>query len=196
MIDMVHDIQASYRKVVESMSRPGVVTNIFNEAKNLDFSVDLYKPTLVLILMLFDTEITFKLYSDDENDSIKIINQLTYANSVHESEADYIIIAERNNEINFSKALKKAKLGDSINPQSSATLIVEVKNIDCTKKLELKGPGILNSNFVNVECDDGWVDVRDMKNAEYPTGVDIIFVDKKGNLVCIPRTTQIQKEVD
>lgn len=66
-------------------------------------------------------------------------------------------------------------------------------NISNDKELILKGPGIKDKNYIKVDISGNWVEKRELKNIEYPLGVDTIIIDKNSNLICLPRTTQISK---
>lgn len=52
--DYVHDVQNGYRKVLNSMARPGVVENLNEEASNIDSEIEAYKSTVFMMLMLLD----------------------------------------------------------------------------------------------------------------------------------------------
>ena len=72
-LDLVHDIQAVYRKTVDSMARPGLITNIHEQAAKLSLSTGAFNSSLILALMLFDTETKFKVYSLQETEITKWI---------------------------------------------------------------------------------------------------------------------------
>ncbi|GIP25072.1 carbon-phosphorus lyase subunit PhnH [Paenibacillus sp. J23TS9] len=191
--DAVHDIQRAYRKVVDSISRPGWISDLTAEADNADAEWGGLPATWVLALMLLDTEVTFCIYSQREHELTRLLNQLTFATRTEPEKADYIFILHDANEGDLLKALQSAKLGTLQDPHTSATVIVESGELSGDFELSLKGPGIENESFVRISLAPGWLEARAEKNAEYPLGLDMLVVDENNNLLCLPRTTQIEE---
>ncbi len=194
-LDIVHDLQAVYRKLVNALARPGRLADLTKEAAVIreDGNKECPASMLLIALTLFDQEVTFKVISDKEETITKIINQLTYAKSVEVEEADYILILQDAETGVLNKAIESAKPGTLKDPHSSATIIIEVNKITDEPALELKGPGIKTTEFVHVELKEKWVEARQMKNKEYPLGIDLMFVDQNDQLLSVPRTTQISE---
>ncbi len=194
-LDLVHDIQRAYRNVVDAMSKPGLISNIKAQADKIDLGIDCFKSTAVLVLMLFDTEITFKVFSDREANFTKLINQLTYAKAVEAQYADFILVLNDVMPSDLEVAFKKANPGDLKNPHESATIIIEADTLNNDRNLVLTGPGIDGENYISVQGVANWVELRAERNSEYPLGIDLIFTDLSDNILGIPRTTQIEKRV-
>lgn len=190
-LDLVHDIQKAYRSVVASMSRPGHITNIIEEANKVDLDIDFYDATFVLMLMLLDAEVSFKIFSRNEEKITKFVSRLTYAKPESVKNASFIFVMKDAEAGGLEEAIEKAYEGDLIDPHKSATIIVEAMNITNDKEIILTGPGIKDENYIKVDLDKNWIEKRRFKNIEYPLGVDIIMVDKRANMICIPRTTKI-----
>lgn len=190
-LDLVHDIQKAYRSVVDSMSRPGHINNIKDQADKVDLDIDFYNATLILMLMLLDAEVSFKVFSKNEEEITKFISQLTYAKPESIENANFIFVMTDAENSHIEEAFDKAYEGDLINPHGSATIIVEAKGITNDREIILTGPGIKDENHIRVDINKGWIEKHREKNVEYPLGVDIIMVDEKANLICIPRTTKI-----
>lgn len=194
-LDLVHDIQKAYRKIVDSMSRPGLISNIKDQAGKVDMEIGCFKSTMVLILMLFDTEVTFKLISERKDEITKRINQLTYAKATEAHSADFILVLQDARPWDVERAFRAAHPGDLMDPHKSATMIIEAGNLSNDQDLTLTGPGIDQESHVKIQTTDHWVALRAEKNAEYSLGIDLIFTDLNHNILCIPRTTQIAKRV-
>ncbi|EHQ89975.1 phosphonate C-P lyase system protein PhnH [Desulfosporosinus youngiae] len=194
-LDLVHDIQAAYRKTLDSMSRPGLISNIRNQADKVNIESGCLNSTLVMVMMLLDTEVKFKVYSEREAEINKLINQLTYAKATEAESANYILVLKDSKPEDFEKAFRKAYPGDLLDPHAAATIIVEAESLSNDRMLTLTGPGIANERYINVKTIDDWVDLRSEKNSEYPLGIDLIFTDPNDNILCLPRTTQILKQV-
>lgn len=195
VLDLVHDIQAVYRKTINSMSRPGLISNITDQADKVNMEISCFGSTLVLVRMLFDTEVTFKVCSEREAEVVKLINQLTYAKATEVESADYILILNDAKPEDFEEAFRGAYPGDLLDPHKAATLIIEADYVGNDHALTLTGPGIETECTIDVKTTDGWVDLRAEKNSEYPLGIDLIFTDWYDNILCLPRTTQITKQV-
>jgi len=192
-LDMVHDIQAVYRKALDSMSRPGLISNIQDQAAKVNMEIGCFDSTIVLVLMLFDTEVKFKVFSEGEGEINKLIKQLTYAKATEAESANYILVSKDSKPQDFEEAFTKAYPGDLLDPHKAATIIIEADSLSNDQMLTLTGPGIENENYINVKTIDDWVGLRVRKNSEYPMGIDLIFTDPQANILCLPRTTQIAK---
>lgn len=193
-LDSIHDLQGVYRKVLNAMARPGVIENIKEEAEKVDIELDCFKGTFLLMLMLLDAEVTFNIVSKNSMNVTSLISQLTYGRVKPLEEADYIFVLKDVTSEELGLAYRKGKLGDLVNPNSSATIIAEFEEIKEGKELKFVGPGIKDANRISISEDKAWIKVREEKNQEYPLGIDGIYVDKNGNVVCLPRTTQIKEE--
>ncbi len=191
-LDMVHDIQNAYRKVLDSMSRPGIINNIYEQAQMIDIDVKCSKVAIILALMLLDTEVTFKVAGIYEKEIERLINQLTYAEIVNAGDAGFIFILNDATQSAADEAIESAHPGDLMNPHNSATIIMEARAFSGGSSVSLTGPGIDGSISVEMDYSHQWIDIREQKNLEYPIGVDMIFFDDSGKLMCIPRTTIIR----
>lgn len=192
-MDLVHDLQSAYRKVLFSMSRPGIVSNLELEAAKVDLDAPCYPGTLLLALMLLDTEVSFKVVSPQEASLTRLLSQLTYARVIKCQEADFIFILADADGQNLEDALGAAKPGILTDPHCSATVIVEADKIASGQRLALSGPGIENEHLVEIKAAGQWLKKREEQIKEYPLGIDMIFLDAGGQVICIPRTTTIEE---
>jgi len=190
-LDLVHDTQMVYRKLLKCMSRPGYIESIESQSKKIDFDISFYTGTLVNMYMLLDGEVTFNIVSKNKDIITNFVNQLTYAKATTLEEADFIFILSDAPKNSLEEAFKRAKLGTLIDPHKSATIIVEVEKLSSEKKYLLKGSGIEDLCHVNIITNGLFVEERKNKNIEYPLGVDTIFIDREDQIMCLPRTTQI-----
>ncbi|MFE5318871.1 phosphonate C-P lyase system protein PhnH [Paenibacillus sp. NPDC056579] len=193
-LDMVHDIQTVYRKVIDSMSRPGTITELSEEAGKLEREGSMMPSTLVLAKMVLDTEVTFKVISEREAEAVHMLGQTTYAKEADVSDADYIFVLRDAAPGELQRALEKAKIGELGDPHFSATFIIEAASLTGGEKLRLTGPGIQSHAQAEPQTGDNWIDMRAERNAEFPLGLDLIFVDADHRLLALPRTTQIARE--
>jgi len=192
-LDMVHDIQAAYRTVLDCMARPGKKGSLKERAEKIDIDTICLKTTALLMLMLMDTEVAFKIVSKKENEITRLVNRLTYAKAEETRKADYVYILLDSTKEELADALETCSAGDLTNPHKSAFVILEAESLGGHENLEFSGPGIKNANRVSINAGNDWIDIRSKKNCEYPLGIDMIFTDREGSIVCVPRTTRIKR---
>ncbi|MGH4051632.1 MAG: phosphonate C-P lyase system protein PhnH [Clostridium sp.] len=190
-LDLVHDTQEAYRKLLKCMSRPGSIESLYSLGEKIDFDISFYKGTLVNMYVLLDGEVTFNIVSKNKQVVTNFINQLTYAKATTLEEADFIFILNDADENSLGEAFKNAKLGTLIDPHKCATIIVEAQKLSTDERYILKGPGIEDLCHVDIITNGSFVIERKNKNIEYPLGVDTIFVDREAKIMCLPRTTTI-----
>jgi alpha-D-ribose 1-methylphosphonate 5-triphosphate synthase subunit PhnH len=201
-LDLVHDIQAAYRKTIDAISQPGSLHSIREQADKVEIACGCFNSTVVLALMLMDTEVRFKVVSGREGELTKLLNQLTYAKAAETAVAQFILVTGDAQAEDVELALRDAYPGSLLDPHQSATVIFEVEelragaetNLQGEPELILSGPGIERENFIQVKTSFDWVEPRAEKNKEYPLGIDFIFTDPNGNMLALPRTTQIKKQ--
>ncbi|WP_246218351.1 phosphonate C-P lyase system protein PhnH [Litoribacterium kuwaitense] len=195
-IDLVHDIQTLYRKVVDAMSRPGVLSDLSAECNSVKEEDGCYHSSLLLALMLLDTEVTFHVVSHQGEAVKNRFYQLTYAKTAEIGEADFIFVTREAVNEDLKQVLSKAKVGELNDPHDSALIIIEVDSLTEGHTLKLTGPGIKDENEVQVSTDLAWLSLREQRNSDYPLGVDMVFVDADHQMLCLPRTTKVlQQEV-
>ncbi|MCB8815479.1 phosphonate C-P lyase system protein PhnH [Desulfosporosinus shakirovi] len=195
-LDLVHDLQEVYRKTLDSMSRPGLICNIQDQANKVAKEISNFNSAvLALILMLFDTEVKFKVCSKHEAEIVELINQLTYAKVTEIESADFILILGDADPEEIKQVFNATCPGNLRDPHKAATIIIEADSVSNDRDLTLIGPGIEKESYILVKTSHSWVDLRADKNSEYPLGIDLIFTDGNANILCLPRTTQIVQEV-
>lgn len=195
-LDLVHDIQGAYRKILNAMSRPGIIESLVNEAEKVEMDINFYKSTFLIMLMLLDREVSFNVISEDSISISSLVSQITYAKIKPVEEADYIFVIRDSCDKLLKETCSKAKIGSLIDPNKSATIIAEFNEIKGNGNLEFTGPGIKEFSKVYIGGNNHWIKARNTKNEEYPLGIDVICLDKDSNALCIPRTTNIKQKED
>ncbi|MGE7905047.1 phosphonate C-P lyase system protein PhnH [Peribacillus sp. NPDC094092] len=193
-LDVVHDIQTVYRKLVTATSRPGSLVVFEREAKTLDVQMECLSSTILLALTVLDPEVTFKVIAKEGETVSRMINQLTYSKPVDLPEADFIFILHDASEEQMKEAIYKAKKGNLLNPHESAMVILEVPDVTKGDSMILSGPGIQGESFISLPNVSAWLGARNEKNIEFPLGIDMYFVDQLDRLIALPRTTQIKEK--
>lgn len=195
-LDLVHDVQRAYRKLLDSLSRPGTISDLTEEAGMLEADKGCLPATRIMADMLLDTEVSFKVFSERETQVTQWFKQSSYAREAEVTEADYIFVLRDAKPNDLLHALQAAKIGDLRDPHFSATLIIETESLSGGTKLCLAGPGIQSTASAEMLMNKHWLDARAERNAEFPLGLDCIFVDADHRLLALPRTTQVLVEED
>lgn len=194
MLDMVHDIQTAYRKLVDSMSRPGKLADLSEEASKLAAGSVMLGATQIVAHMLLDTEVTFKVVSAREQEAASMIGQMTYAKEASLEAADYIFVLQDAPPGAWQMAIARAKHGELGDPHQSATIIFEQESLNGSASLRLTGPGIQHATSLRLSMEEDWIDLRAERNSEFPLGIDMLFTDRCHRILALPRTTQLVHE--
>jgi alpha-D-ribose 1-methylphosphonate 5-triphosphate synthase subunit PhnH len=189
---IMHTIQSAYRLLLNAMSFPGSIVSLQKQAKSINYISKSHSCILLLGLMLLDAEVSFCILSKQSDHVSAMLKQLTYSRAVLLDEADYIFILEDISDGDIHQAFTKSKNGSLLSPHQSSTLIMHVPSISAGGNLQLTGPGIEHSRSIGIEGAKKWLPLRKKKNVEYPLGIDLILLDSLHDMVCLPRTTQIQ----
>lgn len=196
MIDLVHDIGGSYRELVNANSYPGEVRSIAKYENKMTLELPFYKGIASFIYMLLDAEVTYAVVGNEEEGAAsELISRLTYGKAVEVHQADFIFILSSASQMAKQSAFEQAKVGTLIDPHLSATLICEVDCVNKGRAYDLNGPGIYEINTIYLDFFEGWSKIRQVKNKEFPLGIDMIFIDEDSNLLALPRTTQLKERL-
>lgn len=192
MFDMVHDVGFAYRKLVKANSYPGDVVSIAKYSKKNSININFFDHTLLMAYMLLDAEVTFHVVGHDSNMSANMIGRLTYARHVELEEADFIFVLNSASDEAVLEAIKRAKIGNLIDPHLSATIIMEADSVTGGENFSLYGPGIETSKDIRLNMPYEWEIARGEKNCEYPLGIEMYLIDAAGDMIALPRTTRIE----
>ncbi len=190
--ELSHIIQKTYRLTLDGWSHPGKIISLAEQVNAINFISDFHPFALLIGLMLLDAEASFYISSSDNPSFSKLINQITYARQVQINEADFIFILNDASQDQIQEAFRKAKSGTFLNPHQSATMMMEVASLKIKGGMTLSGPGIDKTCSFGVDGAEVWIPLRKEKNQEFPLGIDMMIFDHSNQLVCLPRTTQIE----
>jgi len=84
-------------------------------------------------------------------------------------------------------------LGTAASPEFSATLLIELVNLEAGPALEWRGPGIQTTQRVGLQGlpADFWTQWQ-VNHAAFPQGVDIVFTCGE-HALGLPRTTRVRR---
>ncbi len=192
MIDLVHDVGEGYRQLVNANSYPGRVYDVSRQADKAIETNLFYKATQLLIFMLLDSEVSFAVVGEKSKEAAALISKYTFSKETELDQADFIFILNPASEDAYERAIVNAKAGTLIDPHHAATLIVETASVSAGLPYRLRGPGIPGEKDINMAAYFSWEALRAKKNAEYPLGIEMYFVDTQSNIMALPRTTIVK----
>jgi alpha-D-ribose 1-methylphosphonate 5-triphosphate synthase subunit PhnH len=164
----------NFKSLMDALAMPGSI----HEVKPLFDS-----KLLAIANVLLYSEVSY-FYNGSRD--MTLIEAITNPKQTSSELADYIFSDALDEEL-----IKQAKRGDHVNPDFSATLIMQCEKLDHLPA-RLSGPGIDGKKSVLLPCDASLIDTLRAKNSDYPLGVELFFIDNTGNLMALSRTTQIE----
>ena len=148
---------------------------------------------LPVLQTLVDNEVTFAVVGDNQECLKCEIVKATGSRAVAIEDADFVIVPSGDSE----GAVLRAKRGSLDYPHAGATIVYLVDDLNDDKSGNpdclLKGPGIEHeiSPCINGLNKNDLIHLREI-NSEYPLGVDALFLDKAGRILCMPRSTSME----
>jgi alpha-D-ribose 1-methylphosphonate 5-triphosphate synthase subunit PhnH len=186
MMGNVLQDQRMFRVLLQAMAHPGRVYQA-------PFSGNRSEVLISVLEALLDQEVSCCVLSPEREIYEQKIHAVTHCKSTGPGEADFIVVPSGNS----GGGILEAKRGTLEYPDQGATAVYGVDSLNTTgngtPQFALLGPGIKNRICIVMKgfpCDE-LLRIRQL-NAEFPLGVDCIFIDRAGNLLCIPRSVQIQ----
>jgi len=195
--DPVFDAQRHYRVLLNCTARPGSI-GLLNEVE-VEKPADLSQSATLIALMLFSSDVSFFL-GRDASLAVGYLVRQTQAVEASVEEADFVFVHGRDTE-DAVAALRSAKAGELVFPETGATVLLEVEAIspaplsNCLR-LTLSGPGIETESIVYVAgLAPEFLEALQSRNCEFPTGVDVYMTcDSVAAGPCVlslPRTTKV-----
>jgi alpha-D-ribose 1-methylphosphonate 5-triphosphate synthase subunit PhnH len=186
--DPVHDAQRVFRAVLDAMAHPGRIATL---PIDLEAPAPLSPGAAAVCLALLDFET--RLWLQPEAASPAVLDYLRFhcgcPAARHTLEAQFALIADART----MPPLPAFSAGEPEYPDRAATLIVQVERLTDTGGARLRGPGIAAGPArlqVTGLPADFWVQRIDAQ-ADYPLGVDILFV-AGWRLAALPRSTRVE----
>ncbi len=181
--------QSTFRTLVEAMSHPGQ-----NYPLPVDDSTPAEGPPALFSICsaLLDHEVSYCVLGRDNHVLDGNIFSLTKARRTSIRNADYVIVPASSSD----GQIAEAKRGKPDYPDTGATIIYLLEETDrksSNHDIALRGPGIDGT----IRPDINSLDPQELKliqkcNADYPQGIDCIFLNNSDQLMCLPRTTHIE----
>ena len=184
--------QRAFRRLLQAMSQPGRVYALPQAAVA---GREPWGAMLTLLESLLDHEVSFAVIGDNGSENLRsLIADRTRCRAADVGQADYIIVADGES----AGEILRAKRGTLQYPDTSATVIFRVQSLlfreDRQPVIALTGPGIREEILLGPIEGLGPCETEHLKelNTEFPLGVDAVFIDDGGRILCIPRSTGIR----
>ena len=179
LADTVLDAQASFRAVLEAMSRPGRVQRVVPPP---EVPPGLSPAAAAVLLTLVDSATPLRLSAGAEAEAWV---RFHCGCPVQREGADFVL--------DPSATLLKLDAGTEEEPERGATLILDVTSLDENGGWRLTGPGIKEAHRLRViGAPEGFVADWARNRAGFPRGVDVILCAGT-KIAALPRTVRIEE---
>jgi alpha-D-ribose 1-methylphosphonate 5-triphosphate synthase subunit PhnH len=164
----------NFKSIMNALSMPGTIEQIES----------LYESHVLAVAnTLLYSQVSY-FYEGKEDFSL--IEAITNTKKQEVKNSDYIF-ADEVSEYLFNKA----KTGTTKEPEFSGTLIFKCKNFEGLK-VKIQGPGIDGSKDITLPVDKSFIEFFNEKNSYFPLGNEVLFLNNKGQLMALSRTTTIE----
>lgn len=179
------ETQSVFRTLVDAMSRPGRTGELFVSEETGDPALGLYEVARTLM----DHEVSYHVLSPRREELDARLFAITKARRAGLSEADYVVVEP----CRSGGKVLQAQRGTARFPDTGATVIYLLDGSTGSPRITLRGPGIRDE----IKPEMGGLDPEELGhirrcNADYPLGVDCMFLNDRHQVMCIPRTTEIE----
>jgi alpha-D-ribose 1-methylphosphonate 5-triphosphate synthase subunit PhnH len=180
--------QQNFRALLQAMSRPGKLGRLE--------VVGLPSPVWAVAECVLDQEVSCCILGmfGDARQHAELV-AITGARQAPLDEADFVFVREEG----AGAAIQAAKRGRLDSPEQAATLVFCIDNSLASPverlQVRLTGPGISEAAGIAPQMTGIAMDeLRTLAqvNGDYPLGVDAIFVNSSGEVMCLPRSTRIR----
>ncbi len=178
--DPVLDAQASFRAVLEAMSRPGRVQAVVAPP---ELPPGLSPAAAAMLLTLVDAATPLHLTAGAEAEAW--VRFHCGCPLVEVQDAVFVL--------DPAARLEALDAGTEEEPENGATLILEVAGLEEGRGWRLRGPGIRGEHRLQVRgAPEGFLAAWARNRARFPRGVDVILCAGV-QIAALPRTVQIEE---
>ena len=186
--------QQTFRVALAAMTTPGRIGQLAWEPELSDQIAGPDRWLAALLLALADHEVSLAVELADRSNTFagEIVRWTRAAMAIPDA-ADMVVAEAGTMDAGLPARLRRGSLQY---PDDATLLIIQVERLgdDATggTVLSLEGPGV--DGRISLRVDDVSPDViaaRDVAVSQYPTGIDLLLVDRDGRIAGIPRTTVI-----
>ncbi|WP_035477530.1 phosphonate C-P lyase system protein PhnH [Aliagarivorans taiwanensis] len=186
MRDVVHHSQACFRQVLTALSEPGSRHTLGRHAGFGDMSAAASE--VVLSLCDGNTPLWLSPRLASQAEIGANLHFHCGVNLVDETHAASFVVIGRGDHGDY--VAKDFALGSEEYPDRSATVIIEVDQLDRGLSLAISGPGISGHKQICLgDLDPAWLNA--LREGRFPLGLDLLFV-AGDQLLALPRTTVVE----
>ncbi|OSN10733.1 carbon-phosphorus lyase subunit PhnH [Lonsdalea iberica] len=189
----VFGTQACFRKIVKAMSEPGVTVTVPG-IEGLD---NISSSTIAVLLTL--TSPKTPLFIDRNISNPLLLRTLCLHTNVpitsNAAEAYFVLLNGKTNTFDsrpIQHDLMCFPCGNEVEPEKSATIILEVDGLNNGRLLKLSGPGVNNVKIISPHLPSAIRRYLCERPHPFPMGLDFLFTSGK-KLLAIPRTTRVEE---
>jgi alpha-D-ribose 1-methylphosphonate 5-triphosphate synthase subunit PhnH len=184
--DPTRGAQRVFRAVLDALAHPGRRYPLAVPPE----APEAFGPGLAAVaLTLFDEECSVWIAGpagDDPELAAWLAFHTGVARAAQPADADFVVVTRASR-----PALADLAQGTDVDPHRSATLVLDVRELDGQLPLTASGPGIDGS----VDVDAPWADAAFLEEwrqngARFPRGVDLLLVERD-HVAALPRTTRL-----
>ncbi len=182
--------QRNFRALLQAISRPGRLSRL----ETAELSGPAAAP-LAVAECLLDHEVGFSVSGDGAAAIAAAIAAATGARRTDAAEADFIFISGSGG----NGAARSAKRGSIDYPDRGATLVYSLDAAPILDpghfRIRLSGPGVPEAEGIAPAMREiPLAELNDLQaaNADYPLGVDALFLRPNGEVMALPRSTRIR----
>lgn len=202
-------LQRTFRALLDAMAHPGEVVEVTCDIQGdpLDAQASgLAEPALALADVLLDAATTVAVAGDEGSHAAAVLARRTHATACEAGEAAFAFVPTAVRGDAARAFVCELSAGTLLDPHHGATCIVgcdtlvgvdragvrtgAVAGASAVGLWELSGPGIRTTARIELDRTEV-MQARDARADEFPCGIDLVFVDGAGHVLCLPRTTHI-----
>ena len=171
---------STFRIILQGMSHPGKVYALPDLSGKESSAVE-------LLGCLMDNEVKFAVLGDTDLEAVLVRHTDSRPTSVED--ADFVIACNGTT----NGRLVSFNRGSLEYPDKGATILYLVEELSENEgEITLSGPGINGKAVLRISgLPLSELHLLGQVNREFPLGIDAIFLDRSGSIVCIPRSSHI-----
>lgn len=197
----LHRAQRAFRGVLDAFAHPGTVCTIERAADSPVRPAALDSALEAVVRLFVDQAVTFSVVDAEPDAAAAYLTGETHAMRFPVREADFVVVPTRADAQLAAEAVLEACRGTLVAPEKGATVLMGCARLSAPEEaaaggepalhvVEVRGPGVADVNRFAVDRVE-WARARAERRDEFPCGVEIVLVDGEGNLVAVPRSSQV-----
>ena len=175
------DAQSCFRGTLQALSTPGAIVPL---SRPVGPPPGLSAAAASVLLTLVDSSVSASLPEGDEaaRDWLVFHSGVQLATP---QEADFVMARDQ-----FD--LRQLKAGTDDEPETGATLVLDVASLESGRPYRLTGPGIETEQRVMLPLPEGFIEAWRQQSATAPRGVDVILCHET-RIMGLPRSLTIEE---